>query len=143
DEQPRPDVAVEPVRYRLTDTQALAALGAWLVFRQITARLGIAAVPRLARTKAWLIPFLTNASPQLIIAGTGIGNRWALFAVTVVTSTIMSTVTGLIFYWAGWRFGHRLSAMAKRPGSPRATLWNPKPIACAERWMDSWGKCVS
>jgi membrane protein DedA with SNARE-associated domain len=142
DDETTPDVAAKESRHRLTDTQALGALGAWLVFRQVTARLGIAAVPRLAKKRAWLIPFLTNASPQLIIAGTGIGSRWGVFAATVVTSVLISTVIGVIFYWAGWRFGHRLADMSKRPGSPWAAVRNPKQIARAERWMDSWGIAV-
>lgn len=141
DEPTTEKAAAEP-NYKLTDTQALGALGAWIVFRQITARLGIAAVPRLARTRAWLIPFLTNASPQLILAGTGIGRRWGIFAATAITSVLMSTFIGLIFYWAGWRFGHRLAEMSKKPGSPWATIWNPKQIARVERWMDSWGIIV-
>ncbi len=129
-------------RYRLTDTQALGALGAWIVFRQITARLGIGAVQHLSRGNAWAIPLLTNAAPQLIIAGTGIGNRWPMFAATMATSILMSTVIGLIYYWAGWRFGHKLAEMSKKPGSPWAAIWNPKQIARAERWMDGWGIVV-
>src|SRR4029078_4495696 len=58
---------------------------------------------------------------------------------TTITSVFISTAIGLIFYWAGWRFGHRLAEMAGKPGSAWASIWNPKQIARAERWMDSWG----
>ncbi len=143
EEDRAPEVAVEESRTRLTDTQALVAIGGWIVFRQITARIGIGIAPRVARTKPWLIPLMTNAFPQIILAGTGIGgNRWALFAATAFTSVVLSTVVGLIFYWAGWRFGHRLAELAKKPGSPWASIWNPKQIARAERWMDRWGIIV-
>jgi membrane protein DedA with SNARE-associated domain len=138
-----PEVEVAERPPRLTDTQALIAIGAWIAFRQITARIGIGVAPRVARTKPWLIPLMTNAFPQVILAGTGIGgNRWLLFAVTAFASVLMSTVVGLIFYWAGWRFGHRLAELAKKPGSPWASIWNPKQIARAERWMDRWGIIV-
>jgi membrane protein DedA with SNARE-associated domain len=128
-------------RTRLTDTQALGLLGAWLVFRQITIRVGLALAPRpwVRVKKTWLIPLLTNASPQLIIAGTGASGRWTMIAATVFTSVLMSTISGVIFYWAGGRFGHKLAEMSKRPGSPWASVWNPKQIARAERWMDRWG----
>jgi len=133
--------AAEP-RYRLTDTQALGALGAWYVFRLITGRIGVAVAPKIYRTKPWLIPFMTNAFPQIILAGTGVGNRWGLFVATTITSVVMSTMIGLIYYWAGWRFGHRLAEMSAKPGSPWASIWNPKQIARVERWMDSWGIIV-
>jgi membrane protein DedA with SNARE-associated domain len=114
------------------------------VFRQITIRVGFALAPRTSFRvgKPWLIPLLTNASPQLILAGTGASGSWTKIVATLATSVLMSTVTGLIFYWAGWRFGHKLAELAKRPGSPWAGVWNPKQIARAERWMDRWGIVV-
>jgi membrane protein DedA with SNARE-associated domain len=128
--------------YKLTDTQALGALAAWIVFRQVTGRIGVAVAPKIYKTKPWLIPLMTNSFPQLILAGTGIDRRWGLFAATMASSVLLSTVIGLIYYWAGWRFGHRLAEMSGRPGSPWATIWNPKQIARAERWMDRWGIAV-
>lgn len=129
---------------RLTDAQALGVLGAWLVFRQVTIRVGFALAPRrwVRIKKPWLIPLLTNASPQLILAGTGASGHWALIIVTLLASVLMSTITGVIFYWAGGRFGHKLAEMSKKPGSPWASVWNPKQIARAERWMDRWGIVV-
>jgi membrane protein DedA with SNARE-associated domain len=134
--------AIEQPDYRLTDTQALGALAAWIILRQITGRVGVAVAPKLYRTKPWVIPLMTNSFPQLILAGTGIDRRWGLFVATTATSVLLSTVIGLIYYWAGWRFGHRLAEMSAQPGSPWATIWNPKQIARAERWMDRWGILV-
>jgi membrane protein DedA with SNARE-associated domain len=132
-------------RSRLTDTQALGLLGAYLVFRGITQRLGFAFAPRLLKSAGpwvWVIPLLNNSSILLIQAGTGTSGRPGMLAATVLASVFMSTVAGLILYWAGWRFGHKLAEMAQRPGSPWAGVWNPKQIARAERWMDSWGVFV-
>ncbi len=142
DEPAAPQIETPEKRYRLTDTQALAALAAWYVFRIITGRIGVGVAPRVYRTKPWLIPLMTNAFPQIILAGTGVGNRWHLFVITTIASVLVSTIIGLIFYWAGWRFGHRLAEMASKPGSPWASIWNPKQIARAEHWMDRWGIIV-
>jgi membrane protein DedA with SNARE-associated domain len=135
---------VEQHRPFLTDAQALGAIGAWVVFRQITSRIGLTLVKsRSVRVgKPFLIPLMTNSFPQLIVAGDGASGHWLKFAATMAASVVMSTITGLIFYWAGDRFGHRLAEMSKRPGSPWASIWNPKQIARAERWMDRWGIIV-
>jgi membrane protein DedA with SNARE-associated domain len=127
---------------RLTDTQALGLLGAWLVFRAITQRIGLGVGPKLLDSKPWAIPLLNNSSILLIQAGTGTSGRPGMLAATVLASVFMSTVAGAILYWAGWRFGHKLAEMAQRPGSPWAGVWNPKQIARAERWMDRWGMPV-
>jgi membrane protein DedA with SNARE-associated domain len=65
-----------------------------------------------------------------------------LLITAAVASVVTSIVAGLVLYWAGWRFGHKLAEMAKQPGSPWAGVWNPKRIARAERWMDGWGVIV-
>lgn len=130
-------------RYRLSDGQALGALAAYLIFRTIANRVGLGVGPRLLRANMpWAIPLLNNSGLLLIQAGTGTGGRPGLFITTVVTSVFMSTVAGIVLYWAGFRFGHRLAEMSQRPGSPWAGVWNPKQIARAERWMDRWGVFV-
>jgi membrane protein DedA with SNARE-associated domain len=125
-------------RRRLTDGQALGVLAAYLIFRTITNRVGLGVGPRLLKANfPWVIPFLNNSSLLLIQAGTS--ERLGLLLLTGITSVFMSTIAGLILYWEGWRFGHKLAELAQRPGSPWAGVWNPKQIARAERWMDSWG----
>lgn len=128
---------------RLSDGQALGALGAWLVFRTITQRIGLGIGPKLLKANVpWVIPLLNNSSLLLIQAGTGTTGRPGLLVAAAITSVFMSTIAGLILYWAGWRFGHKLAERAAQPGSPWASIWNPKRIARAERWMDQWGLIV-
>ncbi len=125
--------------HRLADGVALGLLGAYLLFRTITNRVGLGIGPRLLDNRPWVIPLLNNSGLLLIQAGTGTTGRPAMIAATMLTSIIMSTISGLILYWAGWRFGHRLADMAQKPGSQWAAVWNPKQIERAERWMDGWG----
>lgn len=127
------------VRQRLSDGQAFSLLVVWFVFRTITQRVGLGVGPKLLDSTPWVIPLLNNSSILLIQAGTGTTGRPAQYLATAFTSIVMSTIVGLVLYWAGWRFGHRLAHMAQRPGSPWAGVWNPKQIARAERWMDRWG----
>jgi membrane protein DedA with SNARE-associated domain len=127
---------------RLTDGQALGLLGGWLVFRTITQRIGLGVGPKLLDSKPWVIPLLNNSSLLLIQAGTGTAGRPWMFALSVLASVFMSTVAGVIIYWAGYRFGESLAERAAKPGSPWAGVWNPKQIARAERWMDRWGMGV-
>lgn len=135
--------APETKRNRLSDRQALGVLGAWLVFRTVTQRVGLGIGPRLLKNNLpWVIPLLNNSSLLLIQAGTGTTGRPGLFIATMITSVFMSTIAGMLLYWAGWRFGHKLAELAQRPGSPWASVWNPKQIARAERWMDSWGVLI-
>lgn len=126
-------------RQRLSDGQAFALLAAWFVFRAVTQRVGLGLGPKLLDSFPWVIPLLNNSFLLLIQAGTGTAGRPGMLVATGLTSVVMSTIVGLVLYWAGWRFGHRLAHMAQRPGSPWAGVWNPKQIARAERWMDRWG----
>jgi membrane protein DedA with SNARE-associated domain len=144
DETPTPvDAPVRPDRgERLTDGQAFGLFAAWLVFRAITQRFGLGLGPKLIASKPWLIPLLNNSFLLLLQAGTGTNGRPGMFVATMLTSMFMSTISGLVLYWAGWRFGHRLAEMAQRPGSPWAGIWNPKQIARTERWMESWGMAI-
>ncbi len=129
-------------RERLNDRLAFGLLAAWFIFRAVANRLGFGAGPRFVKTSPWVIPLLNNSSLLLITAGTGTSGRPGMFALAMVTSIFMSTIAGLILYWAGWRFGHRLAEKASNPTSPWAGVWNPKQIARAERWMDRWGIAV-
>lgn len=133
---------MSPPRHRLSDKQALAALGAYLVFRAITQRLGLAFGPRLLDSAPWAIPLLNNSMLLLIQAGAGTVGRPLVFAAATVTSVLQSLVAGLVLYWAGHRFGDKLAELAARPGSPWAGVWNPKQIARAERWLEGWGLAV-
>lgn len=125
--------------HRTGDGVALGLLAAYLLFRTITNRVGLGVGPKLLDARPWVIPLLNNSSLLLIQAGTGTSGRTGMMIATAAASVFMSTVAGLILYWAGWRFGHRLSELAQKPGSPWAGVWNPKQIARAERWMDGWG----
>src|SRR5713226_9630508 len=129
-------------RHRLTDTQALALLGAYLVFRAITQRLGLAFGPRLLDSAPWAIPLLNNSMLLLVQAGAGTVGRPLIFLAAGAASVLQSLVAGLVLYWAGHRFGDKLAELAGRPGSPWSTVWNPKQIARAERWLEGWGLIV-
>jgi membrane protein DedA with SNARE-associated domain len=128
-----------PLPTRISDGWALGLLGAWFIVRAITQRVGLAVGPQLLDSWPWVIPLLNNSSLLLIQAGTGTQGRPGMFVAALLASVFMSTTVGLILYWAGWRFGHKLAEMSKRPGSPWAGIWNPKQVARAERWMDKWG----
>jgi membrane protein DedA with SNARE-associated domain len=133
------ETAAAERKHRLADGVALGLLGAWLVFRAVTNRIGLGVGPRLLDQRPWVIPFLNNSGILLIQAGTGTVGRPGMLIATGLASVFMSTVSGLILYWAGWRFGHRLAELARQPGSPWAGVWHPKRVARAERWMDRWG----
>ncbi len=133
-------VAAKPERkHRIPDGVAFGLLGAYLISRQITQRVGLGLGPRFINQRPWVIPLLNNSSILLLQAGVGTSGRPGMFVATMLASMFLSTVVGLIMYWAGWRFGHVLAEKAKQPGSPWAGVWNPKQIQRAERWMDSYG----
>lgn len=127
--------------YRVSDRTAFGLLIAYIIFRQITQRVGLAIHARdwILFGKPWLIPLMNNSSIILVAAGVGVAGNPPMFVATFVGSIFMSTVAGLILYWAGWRFGHRLAQLSSKPNSPWAGVWNPKQIARAERWMNRWG----
>jgi membrane protein DedA with SNARE-associated domain len=138
-----PTETTSPERsHRLADGVALGLLGGYLLFRTVTNRIGLGIGPRLLDSRPWVIPLLNNSALLLIQAGTGTAGRPGMLIATGLASVFMSTVAGLVIYWAGWRFGHRIAELAAKPGSPWAGVWNPKQIARAERWMDSWGVLV-
>lgn len=128
--------------HRISDGVAFGLLGAYLISRQITQRIGLGLGPRFISQRPWVIPLLNNSSILLIQAGVGTSGRPGMFVVTMAASMFLSTVVGLIMYWAGWRFGHVLAEKSQQPGSMWSGVWNPKQIARAERWMDSWGTIV-
>jgi membrane protein DedA with SNARE-associated domain len=124
---------------RIPDGVAFGLLGAYLISRQITQRIGLGLGPGFIKDTPWVIPLLNNSSILLLQAGVGTSGRPGMFAATMAASMFLSTVVGLIMYWAGWRFGHVLAEKAQQPGSPWAGVWNPKQIERAERWMDGYG----
>ncbi len=130
---------VEEIRKnRLSDAQALGALAAYLVFRAITNRVGLAYLPRLLDLP-WIVPLLNNSSIVLIAVGTKVrGDRGDQLAVGAA-SVFLATVAALILYWAGWRFGPLLAEKAAREGSMWASVWNPKQVARAHRWVERYG----
>jgi membrane protein DedA with SNARE-associated domain len=141
-EEQRDEPLVAKVDHKLSDGWALGLLGGYVIFRQITTRLGLAWAPKLADSHPWVIPLLNNNGIQLGQAGTGASGRTGMIVLVILASVFLSTVFATIFYWAGWRFGHRLAELGAQPGSPWAGVWNPKRIERAERWMDRYGVFV-
>lgn len=126
-------------RTRISDRVAIALLGTYLVFRAVTQRVGFGVFPRLLDPAPWAIPLLNNSMIVLIGTGTGIqGRRW-MFVATGAASVFLSTVAGLVLYWAGYRFGPRLAVKAEQSGSIWASIWNPKQVEKAHRWIERWG----
>jgi membrane protein DedA with SNARE-associated domain len=121
---------------------AFTLLGAYLISRQITQRLGLGWVATVGLNLIWVIPLLNNSSIVLITAGIRASGDPAATVGIFIASVAFSTVVGSIMFWAGWRFGHRLAEAAKQPGAPAGALWNPKQIERAERWMETKGLFV-
>lgn len=125
--------------HRVPDGVAFGLLGAYLISRQFTQRIGLGIVATISLGWIWVIPLLNNSSIAMIVVGIRVAGRLGATVAAMAASIAFSTIVGLIMYWAGWRFGHRLAESAKEPGSPWAGVWNPKRIARAERWMESRG----
>jgi membrane protein DedA with SNARE-associated domain len=129
-----------PVRHRLSDKQALGLLGAYLIFRAVTQRIGLALLPTLLRRGLpWVIPLLHNAGLTMIATGTKIRAEPTMLAATGAASVLQAMVAGLILYWAGWRFGPRLAEVSQASGSVWKSVWNPQQVLRAHRWLDRWG----
>jgi membrane protein DedA with SNARE-associated domain len=126
-------------RHRLTDKQALGALGAYLIFRAVTQRVGIALLGTLLRRAPWAIPLLHNSLLTMIAAGTKIRHRPAMIVATGAASVAQALVAGLVLYWAGRRFGVRLAEMAEQSKSIWKSVWNPQQVLRAHRWLEKWG----
>lgn len=125
--------------HRVPDGVAFGLLGAYLISRQFTQRIGLGLAPKLGIGWIWVIPLLNNSSLAMIVVGIRASGHPGSLVAVALSSILFSTIVGLIMYWAGWRFGHRLAESAKQPGSPWAGIWNPKQIARAERWMEGRG----
>lgn len=125
--------------YRLSDRQALAALGAYLVFRTVTTRVGIIFLLTLTAEAPWAVPLLNNSSLPLVTVGIEVHGRPAMQLAVIGGSLFLSLVAGLVLYWAGWRFGPELARRAESGHAAWASLWNPKQVARAHRWLDRWG----
>ncbi|HVE91367.1 MAG TPA: DedA family protein [Actinomycetota bacterium] len=129
-----------PPKTRLTDGQAFALLGAYFVFRTITQRIGLGSLPALLkRNLGWTLPLLNNSMVVLIAVGTDIRNDVQMIVLTAGASVLLSTVAGLILYWAGYRFGPQLAVKAEKEGSTWASIWNPKKVERAHRWLEKYG----
>lgn len=123
---------------RLSDKQALGALIFWLVFRAITNRVGLGALPQLLDTP-WVLPLLNNSMLVLIGVGTAVRGDPSMMIAVGVASLLLSTISGLVLYWAGYRFGPLLAEKAAVQGSMWATVWNPRQVARAHRWIEKYG----
>lgn len=130
----------EQPRYRLSDQQALGLLIAYFVFHFIANRVGLGYLPQLLDSAPWVVPLLNNSMLGLIATGTAASSQSSLMMVaTGATSVIQSFIAGLVLYWAGFRFGPMLAERAAQPGSMWASIWNPKQIERATRWIDRRG----
>lgn len=139
-----PEEEVDPAlldtsSYRLTDKQALAALGGYLLFRTVTTRVGIIFLITLTAEAPWAVPLLNNSSLPLVTVGISVHNRPLMQLAVVGGSLFLSLVAGLVLYWAGWRFGPELARRAESGHVAWSSLWNPKQVARAHRWLDRWG----
>ena len=129
-----------PVRHRLSDKQALGLLGAYLIFRAVTQRVGLALLPTLLRRGLpWVIPLLHNAALTMIATGTKIRAEPGSIVATGAASVLQAMVAGLVLYWAGWRFGVKLAEISERSGTVWKSVWNPQQVLRAHRWLDRWG----
>lgn len=126
-------------RHKLSDRQAVAVLGAYLVFRTITTRVGFIFLIGLATDTPWAVPLLNNSLLPLVTVGTTTAGRPAMMTAVVAASVFMSLVAGSVLYWAGWRFGPELAKRAEAGNAAWASLWNPRQVARAHRWLERWG----
>ncbi|HVL81443.1 MAG TPA: VTT domain-containing protein [Actinomycetota bacterium] len=127
-------------RRRLSDGQAVAALILFLIFRAITQRVGFGFLPRLlASPFPWVLPLLNNTMLILIAVGTEVRGNTGMLIASGIASVAMSLVSGLVLYWAGYRFGPELAVRAEKEGSMWASLWNPKQVARAHAWIERYG----
>lgn len=124
---------------RLRRRQALAALGAWIVYRVIAHRVGLAYLPRLMGPVPWILPLLNNSMVVLVITGTALVDRPFALAATAVASLLMSTAHGLVLYWAGRRFGSELARRAEGGRGLWSGVWNPRRVEQAHRWLERYG----
>ncbi len=135
---PDPDL-LDTSSYRLSDKQALALLGGYLVLRTITTRVGFIFLLKLATEVPWAVPLLNNSRLSMITVGTTVHGRPAMIAAVVASSLFLSLVAGLVLYWAGWRFGPELAKRAASGNAAWASVWNPKQVRRAHRWVERWG----
>lgn len=124
---------------RLSDSQALGLLIAYLVFRIVSNRIGIAYLPRMLDEAPWAVPLLNNSQIILIAVGTGVRDSLSMQIATGATAILQALVAGSVLYWAGHRFGETLAERSAKTGSMWAALWNPRQIAKAHRWLDRRG----
>lgn len=124
---------------RLRGRPALAALGAWIAYRVIAHRIGLAYLPRLMGPWPWILPLLNNSMVVLVITGTALVDRPLALAATAAASLVMSTTHGLVLYWAGCRFGPELARRAECDRGLWWRVWNPGRVERAHRWLERYG----
>lgn len=131
---------IEPTRpHRLSDKQALAVIGSYFGLRLITVRVGLVFLPWLLTHSPWAVPLVRNTLLSIILAGAKVHRSPAMLAAIAAGSLFISTVAGLMLYWAGYRFGPELAVRGAKQGSVWAGIWNPKQVARAHRWLERRG----
>ena len=138
EEQALPE-SVPHMHHRLTDKQALALLGSYVLLRQVTTRVGVGKVAQWRNTIPWAVPLFNNSMIALIPLGMRVEVWSARFFAVLASSLFLSWVSGLLLYWAGYRFGPELAVRAEQEGSMWASIWNPKQVARAHEWIEKWG----
>lgn len=124
---------------RLSDRQALTILGAYFGTRLVTARVAIVFLPWLLAHAVWAVPLLRNLTLTVITAAATAYDKPALLAAMAAGSLTISTIAGLMLYWAGSRFGPQLAERAAKQGTAWASVWNPKQVGRAHRFLERWG----
>lgn len=126
-------------RHRLTDRQALAVIGGYFALRMITVRVGLFFLPSLLKHAPWSIPLLRNTLGAVITATAKVHRDPLLMVAVAAGSMFISMVAGLMLFWAGWRFGPLLAEKAAKQGSMWASVWNPKQVDRAHRFLERRG----
>lgn len=135
------DPVLAPVpKHRISDRAALGILGGWFGSRMFISRiLGNALLPWMLANLPWAMPLLNNLANKVIIAGAEVHDRPVELVALGACSMLISTVAGLLLFWAGWRFGPQLAKKAEEEGSAWAAIWNPKQVAKAHDVLERRG----
>lgn len=130
---------VPPPRVRLSDRQAVTILGAYFGVRFVTVRLGLAFFPTLLVTAPWALPLLRNTAGTLLAVAAAEHDNFVVIGAALAGSLFISMAAGLMIYWAGYRFGPWLAERGAQEGAFWASVWNPKQVARAHRWLERRG----
>lgn len=129
---------VPPRRY-VSDRAAIVLAAAWFASRQVTTRVAIPLIPALSKSAPWTLPLLRNTGTTVIVAAAAAYPSLAGLAGVGFASLSISMIVGAILYWVGSRFGVQLAERGARTGSTWSSIWNPKRVARAHRWLERWG----